>query len=177
MSALDIFLKLEGIEGESTDAKHKGEIVVLSYEQSVAQPPAGPSGSGGAAIGRARFSGVRFRKPVDKSSVPMLLACSSGRHIPRGVFTFRRGGATTVEFYTVRLTDVLVTEVVQVAGAGQQYPLSFDALNAGSDSSGFLDEVTLAYGKIEWTYQEVLPDGTAGGSITGGWDLTANREV
>ena len=31
MAAFDYFLKLDGIPGESTDAKHKGEIDVLSW--------------------------------------------------------------------------------------------------------------------------------------------------
>ena len=54
--ALEIFLKLDGIQGESTAKGHEKEIVVLSYEQSITQSVTGPSGGGGAA-GKAIFSG------------------------------------------------------------------------------------------------------------------------
>jgi type VI secretion system secreted protein Hcp len=150
---------------------------VLSYEQSVSHP-APPGGAGGAGAGRAIFSGVRFRKPIDKGSVSLLLACASGKHIIEGLFTFRRIGPPAVEFYKVKLSDVMVTGMVQTAGTGTQYPLSFTTLDAGTDSAGFLDEVTLDYSKIQWEYQPVGPDGKPLGSpATGGWDLKANKKI
>ena len=53
--------------------------------------------------------------------------------------------------------------------------LDADALDAGSDTAGFLDEVTLADSRITWEYQ---PTGTrgkpVGPAVTGGWDLRTN---
>jgi type VI secretion system secreted protein Hcp len=174
--ALEIFLKLDGIQGESTAKGHEKEIVVLSYEQSITQSVTGPSGGGGAA-GKAIFSGVRFRKQVDKASVPLLLACASGTHIKDARFTFCRGAAG-LEFYKVNVKDVLATRVVQAAGTGAQYPLAFDALNAGADTQGFLDEVTLDYVTIEWEYQLFGSDGKpSGGPVKGGWDRKKNQKI
>ena len=88
---LYIFLKLHGIAGESTVKGHKDEIAVLSYEQAV-NVAVIQSGSGsGLSSGIAQFSVVRLRKNVDVASIPILLACASGRHIQDARFTFRRG--------------------------------------------------------------------------------------
>lgn len=41
--ALDMFLKIDGIPGESTDARHRDEIDVLSYNWGESQPPTASS--------------------------------------------------------------------------------------------------------------------------------------
>jgi type VI secretion system secreted protein Hcp len=172
----EIFLKLDGIDGESADKQHAKEIDVLSYSDGLSQTAATPVGSGGASAGRPTFMSVHFRKAIDKASVPLLLACAAGQHVKDALFTFRRTG-TGAEFYKVKLTDVLVTAVAQVAGTGEQYPLSFKALDVGADRAGLLDEVTLDYGKIEWEYQPVGPDGKPRGAVKGGWDLRRNTKI
>jgi type VI secretion system secreted protein Hcp len=176
VSRFDIFLKLDGIEGESTDKKHPKEIIVLSYEQSVEHPGA-PSGHGGVGATAARFTGVRFRKPIDKSSVPLLLACASGQHIKSAVFTFKRAGPGGGDFYKVSLMDVTVTAVTQTAGTGVQYPLSFKSLDAGADGSGLLDEVTFDYRKIAWEYTPTGSGGRPLPPVKGGWDITTNQRA
>jgi len=172
---LDIFVKLDGIDGESTVRGHENETVVLSYEQGI-DHPAPPLAGAGAAAGRPTFSGVRFRKPVDKGSIPLLLACAAGSHIRDARFTFRRPAAG-LDFYKVILGEVLVTHMVQRAGVGEQYPLAFDTLISGADSAGFLDEVTLSYAKIQWEYQPVSPTGAPAAVVTGGWDLKLNKKI
>ena len=103
---LYIFLKLHGIAGDSTVKGHKDEITVLSYEQSMEVAVIHSGGGGGASSGIAKFSGVRLRKNVDVASIPMLLACASGRHIQDARFTFRRD-AGGFDFYKVTLEDVV----------------------------------------------------------------------
>jgi type VI secretion system secreted protein Hcp len=171
----DIFVKLDGIDGESTVRGHENETVVFSYDQSI-DHPAPPLTGGGATTGKPTFSGVRFRKPVDKGSIPLLLASAAGSHIRDARFTFRRPG-TGLDFYKVILGEVLVTHVVQRAGVGAQYPLDFNTLTSGADSSGFLDEVTLSYTKIQWEYQPVSPTGAPVPVVKGGWDLKLNKKI
>ena len=173
---LYIFLKLHGIAGDSTVKGHKDEITVLSYEQSMEVAVIHSGGGGGASSGIAKFSGLRLRKNVDVASIPMLLACASGRHIQDARFTFRRG-AGGFDFYKVTLEDVLLTNVAQRAGTGAQYPLSFDALNTGASSDGFLEEVTLDFSRIRWEHRTQLPDGRVGATTTGGWDVRTNRKL
>lgn len=168
----DLFLKLDGIDGESTVKGHEKEIVVLSYEQGIDAHQAAVGGGGGA--GKAAFSGVRFRKNLDRASIPILLACASGKHIKNATFTFRRTG-TVVDFYQVTLDEVFVRDIVQRAGTEAQYPLSFDTLVNGADAAGFLDEVTVDYTKIQWEYHSL--SGSAPAVVTGGWDLKTNKKI
>jgi len=173
---LEIFLKLDGIEGESTVRGHEKEIFVLSYEQSI-DAGTGPAG-GGAGAGKATFSGVRFRKPVDKASIPIALACASGTHRKNARFSFTRtSAAIPVEFYTVLLDDVIVTRVAQRAGTGPQYPLSFDTLATGPEASCFLDEVTFDFARIRWTYQVFDATGAPANAVKGGWDRKLNKKI
>jgi type VI protein secretion system component Hcp len=93
------------------------------------------------------------------------------------VFAFRRAGSSGIEFYKVNLTDVTVATITQVAGTGLQYPLSFNALDAGADRTGFLDAITLDYRKIAWDYTPAGPGGGPLASVKGGWDITTNQKV
>jgi type VI secretion system secreted protein Hcp len=174
-SPLEIVLKLDGIEGESTAESHAGETVVLSYEQGIDLQTGPIGGGGGGGSGKASFPGVRFRKPVDKGSIPLLLACASGRHIKDARFTFRRPPGPA--FYTVTLEDVLVKHIAQLAGTGGEYPLSFDDLTAGAERAGLIEELTLEFIRILWAYQPFGPDGTPGVPVTGGWDLQLNKKI
>ena len=172
---LEIFLKLDGLDGESAVIGHEKETVVLSYEQAIDHPAAAAMG-GGAASGRPDFSGVRFRKALDVGSVPILVAAASGGHIKNARFTFRKAG-TGYDFYKVTRDDVLVVHVTQRAGVGPQYPLSFAALTAGDDSAGVLDEVTLAFTKIRWEYVPQKADGSLGTPVKGGWDMQLGKKI
>lgn len=175
-SVIDIFLKLDGIEGESAVNGHEKEIDVLSYEQALDVAVIVSGGGGGAGAGRSTFSGVRFRKNVDSASIPMALASASGQHIKEALFTFRRS-ASAFEFYRITLEDLLITHVGDRAGTGTQYPLSFDALNAGANAEGLIEEATLHFSRIRWEYRTQRPDGSVGSSIAGGWDVRANRRL
>ena len=168
----DIFLKLDGTDGESTVKGHEKEIIVLSYAQGIDAPPTTLAGSGGAS-GKPTFSGVRFRKNLDKASIPILLACAAGTHIKSARFAFRRTGTTT-DFYDVTLTDVVVRHIAQFAGTGSQYPLAFDALNEGANASGLLDEVTLSYSKVQWEYHSLAGSSSV---VKGGWNLKTNTKI
>jgi len=171
-----IFLKLDGIDGESAVKGHAKEIEVFSYEQGIDQTVFHSGSGGGSSVGRASCTPVRFRKNVDVASIPMLLACAQGTSIKAAVFTFTRG-ASGFAFYKVTLHNVLITHIVQRAGTGSQYPLTFVALEAGAADNGFLDEVTLDYRKIEWEYRKQKPTGGLGATVKGGWDVAANRKL
>src|SRR4051812_24237645 len=81
--AAEIFAKLGDIQGESTDAHHKGEIEVLSYTWGVAHPVA----AGGAVTGRATFQNVSFTHHVDKASPKIMEACALNRRLPEARIT------------------------------------------------------------------------------------------
>jgi type VI secretion system secreted protein Hcp len=158
MASFDIFLKLDGVSGESTTKGHEKEIEVVSYDQSIdATVPSGGGGGGGA--GKATFSAVRFRKLLDTASIPIALACASGLHITTARFSFRRAG-TTADFYIVTPEDIVVTHAGQCAATGAQFPLAFETLAKSASSTALLEEVALHFATIHWEYRPRGPKGT-----------------
>ena len=155
--AYDMFLKISGIEGESTDARHAKEIVVLSFSQGVSVPPSLPGGTGG---GKATFTDLSIVKQVDKSTPLLYQRSAQGTHFPQAVLTLRSVGGSQVEFYKITLTDVLISSV-QTGGS------------SGGDNRP-VETLTLNYAKIEWQYVPVNADGSAATPVNGSWDLRTN---
>lgn len=176
MAAFDIFLKLDGIDGESTTKGHEKEIEVVSYDQSIDSPVPSGGGAGGAGAGKSTFSGVRIRKLLDTASMPIAVACASGRHIASARFAFRRP-SPAMDFYVVALEDVVVTHAGQCATTDTQSPLRFETLAKSPAGAALLEEVTLHFAKIRWEYRPMGPKGTALPPIVGGWDVKANMKL
>src|ERR671910_3398902 len=103
--AIDYFLKIDGVSGESLDAKHKGEIEVESWSWGEANPaPPGGSGSGSGA-GKVQMQDFNFTARVSKASPNLMLACASGQHFKSAVLTARKAGKSQQEFLTFSLSD------------------------------------------------------------------------
>src|SRR5262249_19925190 len=103
--AFDAFLKIEGIDGESQDKDHPGEIVIDSFSWGVTNTGAAGGGGGGGG-GKAVGQDFHFSAPISKASPNLMLACATGKHIPSATLTFRKSG---FEFQKIRLADVLVS--------------------------------------------------------------------
>ena len=106
--AYDAFLKLDGIEGESNDKAHKGEIEISSYSWGVANSGSFSHGGGGGE-GKATFQDLHFGMPMSKASPKLMSSCATGKHIPSAVLTCRKAGGTQTEFLKIKLADVLVS--------------------------------------------------------------------
>jgi type VI secretion system secreted protein Hcp len=162
MAVVDYFLKIDGIPGESKDAKHKGEVDVGAWSWGeTATVPSGPGGGGGA--GKVTIQDLNFTSTISKASPQLMLACASGKHIKNAVLTARRGGKAQAEFLTITLRDVLVSSYQTAAGDG--------------DESGPLDSISLNFSQIEVEYRETKPDGTLGTPVKFGWDVKKNGPV
>jgi type VI secretion system secreted protein Hcp len=106
--AFDAFLKIEGIEGESTDKTHKGEIEIHSFSWGAANTGTGSVGGGGGA-GKVSFQDFSFTMPISKASPNLMLACATGKHFPTATLTCRKAGGSQVEFLKIKLSDILVS--------------------------------------------------------------------
>ena len=104
------YIKLEGVEGESQDDAHKGEIEVLSWSWGVSQTA---SVSSGQATGRRQYEPIRIIKPIDKATPQLAKRCAEGQHIKEAKLTLRRTGATGApeDYLVIELTDVFVSSV------------------------------------------------------------------
>jgi len=63
-AAVDMFLKIDGVEGESKDQKHPGTIEIESFSWGMSNPGTHGSGGGGG-TGKASFSDLSFHKSLD----------------------------------------------------------------------------------------------------------------
>jgi type VI secretion system secreted protein Hcp len=162
MAAVDYFLKIDGIEGESQDAKHKNEIHIDSFGWSEKQTGTHQSGGGGGA-GKVAMGDFHFTMKVNKASPKLMLACASGEHIKEAVLTCRKAGGKAEAFYKITLSDILVSGY-QTSGSGHGDLIPYD-------------QITLNYSKIEFEYKEQKHDGSMGPAVKAGWNSKENKPV
>ena len=162
MATVDYFLKIEGVDGESTDDKHKGEIELMSWSLGGVNSGSFHSGGGGGS-GKVTLQDFHFVKKIDKASAKLLASCCSGEHLKKATLVCRKAGKDQQEFLTVILSPVLVSSYQ----------------SGGSEGSEVIpvDQVALAFGKVEFKYKEQKGDGSLGGEVIGGWDVTTNKLV
>jgi type VI secretion system secreted protein Hcp len=154
--AVDVFLKIPGIDGESHDSKHKNEIEVLSWSWGVSQTGTSSAG-GGAGAGKANFQDFSFMHSFDKASPKLMLACATGEHIKEATMVVRKAGKDQQEYMIVKMTDVLVSHV-QPSGSSE-VPM---------------ESVSFNYSQIDIDYKPQKADGTLDGPIHFGYSLKKN---
>jgi type VI secretion system secreted protein Hcp len=154
-----VFLKLDGIEGESTDARHVKEIDVTAWSLGVTNPPSAHAGGGGGGAGRPHVSDLAVSKLLDRASPALMLAVASGRHLRSGRLTVTGGGPRPVDYLVVDLEDVLVTACLIADAADPDRPV---------------ENVSLAFGKIHVAYTQQSPTGGLGSVSEFSWDVGRN---
>ena len=159
--AFDYFLRIDGIPGESADAKHKGEIEVQSWTWGESNPGA-PAVGGGAGAGKVQMGDLSVIAPFSKASPNLLLACAMGKHLKSAVLSGRRAGGKQADFLTFSLADVLVSSY-QTGAVETDVPAT--------------DAVALSFSRIVVEYKEQKADGSPGASVKAGWDRKTNKRL
>jgi type VI secretion system secreted protein Hcp len=113
--AVDMFLKIDGVTGESTDKGHEGWIEVMSFSWGATN--AGSSGRGGGGAGKVQFQDFHFVKRTDKSSPVLLNFAVTGKSVPAVQFAVRPAGAN-LDYLRYKLADVLISSY-QTGGNSQ----------------------------------------------------------
>jgi len=162
VAQVDYFLKITDVKGESTDSKHSGEIELESWSLGASNSASFSSGGGGGS-GKVSLQDLHFVKKYDQGSVPLFVGCATGKHFASAVMVCRKAGGNQEEFLKVTMTDVLVSSY-QSGGSG------------GSDILP-MDQISLAFSKIEFAYKAQKADGSLGGEAIGGWDVKTNKKV
>ena len=157
--AVDYFLKIDGIEGESKDSKHQNEIEIGSFSFGATQSGSF-SAMGGGGTGKVSMQDFHFTIPTQKASPKLFKACATGEHIKNAILTCRKAGKEQQEFLKYTFTDLLVS-----------------SFQTGGASAEPMDQVSLNFAKIEAEYKEQKADGTLGGSIKAGYDLKQMKET
>jgi type VI secretion system secreted protein Hcp len=159
--AVDMFIKITGIDGESKDAKHAKSIDVLAWSWGLSQSGSFHVGGGGGA-GKVNFQDLSFTKWIDKATPNLMLFCSNGKHIDEVKLTIRKAGETPLEYLIITLKKVIITSV-STGGSG------------GEDR--FTENVTLNFAQVKLDYQEQNEKGgKEGGLIPYTWDVEKNTK-
>jgi len=155
----DRFLKIDGIPGESMDAKHRGEIQIESFGFRAAQKSSmSQGGTGGGGVGKVQFHDVVVRMKASKAGPKLLLSCLTGKHIKSAVLTERKAGGQQEDYNKITLTDLIVSRYTVF----------------GEDSPEFevpVEEVSLNFAAIEIEYKEQKSDGTLAAGNRAKFDL------
>jgi type VI secretion system secreted protein Hcp len=154
--AIDIFVKLGDIKGESSDDKHKEEVEVLSWSWGVSQS-ASVTGSGGG-TGKASFADFSFMHRVDSASPLLLKACATGEHIKEATVTQRKAGKGQQEFLIIKMNDILITSVQPTAS-----------------TDGLMEAVSLQMAKVNLEYKPQKADGSLDAGVLFKYDIKANK--
>jgi len=159
---VDAFLKIKGVEGESSDNKFKDQIEILSFKHGIVQPTTSTASSvGGGTAGRCNHLEFTIVKELDKASPILAQKCCAGAHIPEVMITLCRAGGDKLPFMEYKLTNVVIAAI---------HPSGIS--NSDNVPS---EDISFNYGKIEWSYtQQKRKDGKGGGNTQGSWNLENN---
>lgn len=160
--AIDVYLQIEGIKGESSDQDHKGWIECQSVHWAMSQPKSATSSTaGGHSAERVNMTDISFIKSADLASPLLAQNCACGRTLPKAKFEFLRadGAGERVKYFEIELTNVMIGH-----------------LAPGVEGGAIMTEaVGLKFGKVVWKYTQQKVGGGASGNTQGGWDLTTNK--
>ena len=156
--AIDMFMKIGDIKGESKDKKHAKEIDVLAWSWGVSNSGNAQVG-GGAGAGKVNVQDLSFTKYIDSATCPLLLAASNGKHYPQALLTVRKAGENAVEYVKIKMEEVLITSL-STGGSGGEDRLT--------------ENVSLNFAKVSVDYTPQKDDGSADTTIPYSWDIAAN---
>jgi type VI secretion system secreted protein Hcp len=148
----DVFIKIEGITGESQDAMHPGEIQVTDWTWKMSQQSSMMSGSGGGAA-KATVEDLVFFHHIDRASPNLMSYCLTGRHVSTVVLTMRKAGGLPVDFLRITMRDVVVTGVAMSAS---------------------YEQVRLSFASVRQEYLVQNAQGGSSGVVTGMFDIKQN---
>jgi type VI secretion system secreted protein Hcp len=159
--AVDMFLNLDGVKGESQDKSHTKEIDILGWSWGMSNSGSAHVG-GGAGSGKVSVQDLSVTKYLDSSSAQIMLSCCEGTHFGSALLTVRKaGGDKPVEYLTIKLQEVLITSVSTGASGGD------DRLT---------ENVTLNFAKVKVEYLPQEAKGGKGNMIPFGWNIAGNDD-
>jgi type VI secretion system secreted protein Hcp len=121
IAASDIFFKLGEIKGESVDAKHKGEIEVLSWSWGLIGPTRNSPGVPQRPVGPARDACAQqifLTKDVDAASPLLMANAALGTTLPSATLALRKADSSQEDYLVITLKDVFVSSVQSGASRG-----------------------------------------------------------
>jgi len=163
--AIDMFLKIDGVTGESNDSKHAQEIEVKSFSHSVSNQSTVGSGTSGSGAGKASFGALKIVALTNNSSPTLFQNAASGTAFKTAKLTARKAGTTQQEYFTIELSEVYVSE----------YNNGYQPVDPNNPTEvAHVDSYSLTYKTIKITYKPQKTDGTLGAPAIGQYNLGNN---
>ena len=159
--AVDMFLELDGVKGESVDKAHKGKIDILGWHWGISNSGTFHHGSGGGA-GKATFNNITITKYIDAASPNIMLFCANGKHFAKGKIIVRKAGENPLEYLTVEFDKVLVATYQTGGGAGEER---------------LTENIGLNFAKVKIEYVTQSEKGGKGTPQAFSWDISANAKA
>jgi type VI secretion system secreted protein Hcp len=156
--AVDMFLKIDNVPGESQDKSRKDQIDVLAWSWGVSNSGTFHLGGGGGA-GKANFQDISLTKYVDQASPVLLLFCANGDHFDDAQLVVRKAGKEPLEYITIDMKQVMVTSV-STGGSGGEDRLT--------------ENISLNFAKVKVSYKRQKPDGSGEAAKDFVWDIAGN---
>jgi len=154
--AVDYYLKIAGIDGESAKKGVEKHIEVLSWSWSETNTGSSSHG-GGAGTGRVSMQDFHFTMTINNATPKLLLACATGEHLKDALLTCREAGKEQHPYLTIKFTDLVIS--------------SYSIGGSQGDDHKPVDNVSFNYAKIEIEYKEQKADGSLGSPVKAGYDL------
>jgi len=156
--AMDMFIKIGDVKGESRDKVHAGEIDVLAWSWGASNSGSAHVG-GGAGAGKANVQDLSITKYLDKSSPDLMMACCNGKHFPSATLVVRKAGTSPLEYVTITMTEVMVT-ALSTGGSGGEDRLT--------------ENVTLNFAMVKVDYKEQTATGGVGATPSMSYNIAEN---
>ena len=155
---MPIYLRLDGIKGQTTAQGFEGQIEVASFSHSVVRPLALATGSTGAQVGPPELSEITLTKVTDASSVPLLKAFFLGKPIATGRISFTRTDhENLIAYLSLDLANAWITSIA-----------------TSSDEGLPVEQLSLAADRLTWSFDDPLDQNPA---ATVGFDLRLGKVV
>jgi type VI secretion system secreted protein Hcp len=158
--ALDMFMQIGKLKGESVDKTHAGKTDVLAWSWGVSNSGSAHVG-GGAGAGKANVQDLSFTKYIDKSTPDLLLSCCNGKHHDDATLIVRKAGEKPLEYLKITMTEVLITSV-STGGSGGEDRLT--------------ENVTLNFASVKVEYVEQTKGGGTGDKPSMNWNIAENSK-
>ncbi len=160
--AVEAFLKLDSVKGESKTKGYEDQIAVLAWSWGGTQSGTFHTQGGGGGAGKVNVNDLSMTKYIDKSSTVMYKSMCQGKHFKEALLTCRKaGGEKPVEFLKIKLTNILVASISVGGASGEETPT---------------ENVTLNFEKFEYIYTPQKEDGSADTKVDMKWDVGKNAE-
>jgi type VI secretion system secreted protein Hcp len=159
--AVDMFLKIADIEGESKDIKHANEMQIENFTWGAAQSGTSAHGTG-AGAGKVNIHDLHVTKNYDAASPKLFLSCANGKHHSSAEIVVRKAGENPLEYLKIKMTDVIITSI-QTDG------------NNGMDT--LRESIALNFTQVELEYTPQDEKGAGKGAVKAGWNVKTNQKV